>query len=426
MNRGRVNNNPGGVGKVMNRPFNGRNFQRNRHQYPHKPKIFIPHVTFDLLQVEASFPRVQPVQVQDEKPFNDALIKRNQELTPSANEQTHLLNLTTRTQTVLDNIILAPGDFDACVIDEIKQVGSFKKGTMLTSARLVADLCVILRTLPTKEAVNQLANKVFSELQKSTPDLPNLHMFLNDRGFEVVLPKNTESPVDASVQVLVTTQQQNIRYLEPELHLDARICQQSLNSIKHVRWYEENASHFTIKVLTRLLKDLKRRFDGLAPMSPWLIELIAHYAVTNTPKRESLALQAAFKRVLQLISAGFLLPGSVGVIDPCEQSITRVHTTMTLEQQDSICLTIQTLLRAMNHGGFKQVLGLEGESTICSAPTTQCPNGVIVTPSICIFEPSKEGNESAMNSFNEKDCNDQDDSMNDSFNPSDTTQEAEF
>ena len=43
-------------------------------------------------------------------------------------------------------------------------------------------------------------------------------MFLNDRGFEIVLPKNAELVVDVSVQVLVTTQQQNIRNLEPDLH----------------------------------------------------------------------------------------------------------------------------------------------------------------------------------------------------------------
>ena len=115
-------------------------------------------------------------------------------------------------------------------------------------------------------------------------------------------------------------------------------------------------------MLVRLLKDMKTRFDGLTPLNPWIIDLLAHYAIMNNPKREPLPLVTAFKRVFQLISAGFFLPGSAGIIDPCEHTPTRVHTTMTLEQQDSVCFTFQTLLRVLSHGGFRQILGLEGNS----------------------------------------------------------------
>ncbi|KAL5011892.1 hypothetical protein ScPMuIL_010443 [Solemya velum] len=325
---------------------------RGGHGGPFKPgppfRAFVPHIPFDLVQCESSFPRAKPVA--DEKNFTDALLKRNSDLTPTSQEQASILALVTKIQGVLDNLILAPQH----KIEEVRHVGSFKKGTMMAGHN-VADLVVMFKTLPTKEAVASLGNKIVEDLRVQDPN-EVLTMLTNDSGFEI-------SSADATVKCLITTIPPNLKKLDNELHLEAKVMQGHLAAVRHARWFEENAFHSSIKVLIRLLRDLKNRFQGFEPLTAWIIDLLSHYAIMNNPSRQPLPINTAFKRCLQLLAAGFFLPGSVGITDPCEQGTIRVHTVMTLEQQDQVCFTAQTLLRVLSHGGYKQVLGMEGNSS---------------------------------------------------------------
>lgn len=110
------------------------------------------------------------------------------------------------------------------------------------------------------------------------------------------------------------------------------------------------------------MRDLTTRFEAFSPLNTWLIDLLAHFAIMNNPSRQALPINSAFRRVFQLLASGLFLPGSSGISDPCEVGHIRVHTILTLEQQDNLCMSAQTILRILMHGGYKvELLYLQGE-----------------------------------------------------------------
>ncbi|GFR93683.1 interleukin enhancer-binding factor 2-like protein [Elysia marginata] len=280
------------------RPNRGRGLMRGGIRGPIRPfgvppgpfRPFIPHIPFDLVQCENAFPRAKAAP--EEKAFTDALLKRHTDLTPSSAEQASILALVTKVQGILDNLVIAPAGFEAATLEEVRQVGSFKKGTMM-AGRNVADIVVMFKTLPTKEAVTALANKVSEELKSQEPHeeaVPPRKRVAQNTPKTVVslLPNETGFQVnsgDASVQCLVTTIPPNLKKLDADLHL---------------------------------------------------------------------------------------------------------------------CFTSQTLLRVLSHGGYKQILGMEGNTSIATEMSVW--EGVMVTPSDKAYEKPAEKKE------------DQDEEMEDEFN----------
>uniref|UniRef100_A0A8C8FXS9 DZF domain-containing protein n=1 Tax=Oncorhynchus tshawytscha TaxID=74940 RepID=A0A8C8FXS9_ONCTS len=288
----------------------------------------------------------------DETAFSEALLKRNQDLGPTSVEQSSILSLVIKITNVIDNVI---------EIEEMRSVDSYKKGTM-TTGHNVADLAVILKILPSVETVTALGTKVVETLRTQDP-LEVLSMLPNETGFEISL-------ADATVKILIATVPHNMRKLEPDVHsINMKLLQNSLAAVRHARLFEENCVCVCVFSLS--------------------LSVQGHSAVMNNPSRQPLALNVTFRRSLEMLSSGLFLPGSAGIADPGENGHYRVFTVMNLEQPDMVCLTAQTLVRLLSHGGYMTILGLDGDASHLVVETSTW-DGVTVKPSEKAYEKMPE------------------------------------
>lgn len=249
---------------------------------------------------------------------------------------------------------MAPGDFTACVsrchhysfaqfffsielialqkVEAACQVGSYKKGTMLRG-RNIADIVVILASPPTKEAIQAILRKMQEEMKEILmSEIVMRSDFItieaNDNGIDVF-------DCHARVRVLFATSNTQ------ETNANAKEMQRHLIAIKHIRWFESQARHSTMKALIRIIRDLVERFDGLKMLSTRTIDLLVHFACLRRSNSEALPIHKAFRRVLQLLATGLFLPGSLGIIDPCDEKHANIADSMTLQERDTCCMTAQ-------------------------------------------------------------------------------------
>lgn len=113
-------------------------------------------------------------------------------------------------------------------------------------------------------------------------------MIPDEKGFNLASP-------EATIQIMVTTVVPNMRKLDPSIHMDPKVLGAAHAAVRHSRWFEENAHHSTVKILIRLLHDLRKRFKGFEALTPWMLDLLSHYAILNNPSRQALPLDQAYR-----------------------------------------------------------------------------------------------------------------------------------
>ncbi|KAI0979851.1 hypothetical protein GJ496_002370 [Pomphorhynchus laevis] len=155
---------------------------------------------------------------------------------------------------------------------------------------------------------------------------------------------------------MVCTIVENLMKLDPAIHVPKNLCSLAYNAIKHTKWLENNGDN-SLRILIRLLKDVRNRFPGMQSLSSRMIDLLSSFSIVNYVAKSSIAipLPSAFKRAIQLMASGIFLAGSSGIHEPLVYNHKIYFNELNFEQMDMVCLTSQAILRLIYRGAYTQI-----------------------------------------------------------------------
>eukprot|EP00117_Sycon_ciliatum_P021236 scpid56039/ scgid18673/ Interleukin enhancer-binding factor 2; Nuclear factor of activated T-cells 45 kDa &gt; Interleukin enhancer-binding factor 2 &gt; Interleukin enhancer-binding factor 2; Nuclear factor of activated T-cells 45 kDa len=376
--RGRGSLSPRGRGRGIRRD------QGRSHPYqssastrsgPQRPEYH----PFDLWQAEEIFPQAAPPP--DDEGMSKALAARHAEIKIDSALQSQLMDHFTRVSTTLDNIIALQSSDDSPFVDKVRPVGAHRMSTAIRG-NMTYQVVIMFKAWPTEDDLTSICNRVKEGLEKNYAE--------SSSKFTTVTAKVDKSSFSLScgqstVQCLAAYQPESWLERAKSDQVPLKDIEDSLKEIERSRWCDEHITHTSTRMVIRLLNDLRQRMNGFTHLTPWMAALLAHKAAVLPGRRDALQLAQAFRRLLHSLSAGLFLVDNIGVMDPCEKPSVNVHRALGFSRQEELCCAAQTLLRLLSHGALREILALNPECSVDFESTMNC-GGIIVNPSICVFE----------------------------------------
>ncbi|XP_028151375.1 zinc finger RNA-binding protein isoform X2 [Diabrotica virgifera virgifera] len=137
-------------------------------------------------------------------------------------------------------------------------------------------------------------------------------------------------------------------------------CLQALAALRHTKWFQARALGLhSCVIIIRILRDLCERVPTWAPLTSWAMELLTEKVISSVPGMSHLSPGDALRRVMEAVASGILLPGGVGLADPCEKDSPDACITLTAQQREDLTCSAQHALRLIAFRQIHKVLGVE-------------------------------------------------------------------
>ncbi|XP_057305924.1 zinc finger RNA-binding protein-like isoform X2 [Hydractinia symbiolongicarpus] len=270
-------------------------------------------------------------------------------------------------------------DSSTRLLKGVMRVGALAKGLLLRR-QLNVDLVVLCAERPTYTLLKNVARLVPEKLKIAGPD-EKYNMSVSTAECALLISSTTEpkcqikvvltsptireeeeaaskdgsKPPEAAAKTELVVKQEPV---DPKDALDKEKALQALAALRHAKWFQARANHLSSCVITiRIMRDMCQRVAAFKPLNNWAVELLCEKALASS--FQPLGPGEAFRRVLETIASGILLPGGRGLLDPCEKEKFDASGYLTVQEREDVTAAAQQALRLQAFRQLHKILGVE-------------------------------------------------------------------
>lgn len=164
-------------------------------------------------------------------------------------------------------------------------------------------------------------------------------------------PKDATAAKSSPSPAAVTTTKKP----DPKDLLNVQKCLGALASLRHAKWFQAKADPLQgCVMIIRLLRNMGQPWNLL---NLWALELLVEKILASA--KGSLSPGDGFRRVMEAIASGLLLPSGPGLVDPCEKDPVDVLAGMSSQDREEVTVAGQIALRQIAFHQIHKLLDME-------------------------------------------------------------------
>ncbi|XP_045591846.1 zinc finger RNA-binding protein isoform X2 [Procambarus clarkii] len=247
----------------------------------------------------------------------------------------------------------------------VMRVGILAKGLLLrgdTSVQLV----VLCGDKPTRTLLDRVADNLPKQLAVVAPEdkydiqrvVEEAALVVQNIGEQRISVNVTLTSPIMREQLLHDGDSQVTAAKDPPDVLDKQKCLDALAALRHAKWFQARANGLQSCVMViRILRDLCQRVPTWGPLNSWAMELMCEKVIASAGQH--LSPGDALRRVFEALASGLLLPGSPGLLDPCEKDPIDAASPLSAQEREDITASAQHALRLIAFRQIHKVLGMD-------------------------------------------------------------------